>query len=354
MPDTIALVEPAWTPTEGALLASAASGQAHDALASLEAQLATCTGQHDAVVVASFEDAITALLMATEIGPGHEVVTGALGDDRLAAAVHRVGATLVPVDVDPGHLGPSEAALDKAITGQTRAVITGPVDGDSRMIEPAAAVCVRHEVALIEVVGPWLGLQANGRPLGARGRASVIDLGSTVPYGAQRGGAIATSDDTLASACRRIRSTGDGPSPARMPSILCTLADHRLSRLGPIGDACHEAADTYVRSLAGVGELALPTLPSRANTMWSRFVVRLDDALSPAERDDILDGLARHDIECVLATTLHPGASKTCPTAAVLAPRLLALPLHANLSCTDAALVSQTLELMIQRATFSR
>jgi dTDP-4-amino-4,6-dideoxygalactose transaminase len=353
VPDTISLVEQAWTPSEGALLESAASGRGLDGLESLEAQIATWTGQHDAVVVASFEDALTALLMATDIGPGHEVLTGALGDARLAAAVHRVGAKLVPVDVDPIHLGPTEAALNAAITPHTRAVMTGPLDGAIGMLEPAAAVCVRHEVALIEVVGPWLGLHANGRPVGARGRASVIDLGSMVPHGAQRGGAVATSDDTLATACRRLRSDNDGPSPSHMPSLLCTLADHRLSRLSQIADACNEAADTYVRSLAGVGALTLPTLPRGGNTWWSRFVVRLDDALSQRERDDILEGLKRHDIECAMATTLHSGAGETCPTAAVLAPRLLALPLHARLSCSDAALVSQTLELMLQRATFS-
>jgi dTDP-4-amino-4,6-dideoxygalactose transaminase len=132
---------------------------------------------------------------------------------------------------------------------------------------------------------------------------------------------------------------------------MAAMAAARLGRIEDINSACMRAAETYVRTLAGRGELTLPTLTGRA---WPRFVVRLDDTLETSERDEVLDGLARHDIEACTATDTASTAGDTCPRAMAMAPRLLALPLHAQLSTADATLVAQTLELMLQRATFQR
>lgn len=350
MPDTIRLVEPAFNQEELPAIAAALSGTADNAVPDVEQAVANCTRQHDAVAVASFEDAAVMLLMASGVGPGKEVVAGGLLDARLEAAVRRVGARLVYVDVDPVHLGPNVEALEHAMTASTRAVLAGPIDGNCTMVEAVAAACVRQEVAFIEIVGAWLGLQAGDRPLGARGRAAIVDLGGLSPYGVEHGGAVATSDNTLACACRALR-TASGPAPCTLPPSMAVIAALRLARLDAINEACTSAAGTYVRALAGTAELTLPALQGPA---WPRFVVRLDDALSEAERNEILDGMHRHDIEVCRTVETTTSAAETCPRAVAMAPRLLTLPLHAQLSNADASLVAQTLELMIQRATFQR
>ena len=354
MPETIALVEPAFAPDELLVLEAALQARAQASIEQVEADLARRTGQTDAITTGTYEDAAVLLLQASGIQAGDEVIIGALVDPRIEEAVRRAGACPTAVDVDPSHLGPATQAIEVAVTSATRAVIAGPVDGDMTMIDSVASACIRQEVAFIECVGPWLGMQAAGRPAGARGRAALIDLGRRVPHGVDQLGAVSTSDDTLAKTCRAMRSSGDGVAPSVPGQVVAATASARLGRLGAIQDTCAIVAETYVRSLAGQSSLSLPAMVGSPDARWSRMVVRLDDDLSESERDEIISGLARHDIEAVAAIGLARDAQDTCPVATSLAPRLLALPLHAKLSTADTQLISQTLELMIDRATFHR
>ncbi|MCH2137577.1 MAG: DegT/DnrJ/EryC1/StrS family aminotransferase [Phycisphaerales bacterium] len=351
MPDSIHLVEPAIAPDECAAVTAALLGRTPDAVPRFETALAARCQQTDAVTTATYEDAAVLLLQATGVGPGCEVLSGGLIDPRLAGAVALVGASLVCVDVDPMHLGPSADALDAALTRDTRAVFAGPIDGSMAMVDTVAAACVRHEVAFVEVVGPWAGIQTETSTAGARGRAALVDVGRATPWGIERGGGVVTSDDTLAAACRSMCSSVDGPMPAAMSPAQAVQAMGRLERIDDTMDACRRAAESYVRALAGAKDITLPTLQHQH---WARFIVRLDDALADDERDEIIAGMGRHEIEIAPASSLPSQATDTCSLAAALAPRLIALPLHGRLDDSTAHLVAQTLELMVQRSTFKR
>jgi dTDP-4-amino-4,6-dideoxygalactose transaminase len=354
LPETIALVEPAFDPDELFVVKAALQAHAEPSLEQLEVDVAKHTGQTDAIAASSYEDAAVLLLQASGIGDGDDVVMGALHDARLASAVQRIGASLVVVDVNPSHLGPADAALADAMSTRTRAVIAGSIDGDMRMIDSVASACVRQEVAFIECVGPWLGMQTNGRLAGARGRAALVDLGQGVPHGVDTLGVITTSDDTLAHTCKAMRSLRDGVAPAMPGQVLGAIAAARLARLATIHNTCSDIAEAYIHSLAGQSMLSLPAMVGSADARWARMIVRLDDDLSQAERDEIIGGLARHDIEIAPAIGLWADAPQACPVATLLAARLIALPMHANLQVADAQLIAQTLELMIERATFHR
>lgn len=352
MPDTIALVEPSFAPDDLQVVEAALRCGAPSARQEVAAHVAALTEQTCGVTVRGYEDAALLLLRAAGVGPGDDVIITALADPRIAAAVARSGAATVTVDVDPTHLGPARASLDDAATARTRAMFAGPLDGDWGMLEPVAAACVGHEVAFFECVGPWLGMQAGSHALGARGRAALVDLGATVPHGVEHLGVITTSDDTLAGTCRALRSGVDGVSPADASDVQCALAAARIDRLDAIHDACRTVAEAYVRDLAGLARLSLPAIVGSPHARWTRLVVRLDDDLSDTERSEILTGMHRHDIDA--AQQFVDGTDAECPVAAAMARRLVSLPLHANLRPSDAALVSQTLDLMIERATFHR
>ncbi len=354
LPETIALVEPAFAPDELMVVEAALKGRGGHPIDQVESDVARHTGQTDAIATGSYEHAAVLLLQASGIQEGDNVIMSALVDPRIEAAVRRVGASPNIVDIDPSHLGPATQAIESAVSSTTRAVIAGSIDGDMRMVDSVASACVRQEIAFIECVGPWLGMQLDGRAAGARGRAALIDLGQGVPHGVDQLGIVSTSDDTLAQHCRAMRSTGDGVSPAMPGRVTAAIASARLGRLPLIHESCAVVSETYVRSLAGQSSLSLPAIVGSPDARWARMVVRLDDELSDAERDEILAGLGRHDIEAVPAASLAPNAKDTCPVAASLAPRLVALPLHANLRAADTQLISQTLELMIDRATFHR
>ncbi|MCH2136403.1 MAG: DegT/DnrJ/EryC1/StrS family aminotransferase [Phycisphaerales bacterium] len=354
MPDIIALVDTSCSAQDLAGLEQTLDVAPAAAATQLESSVAELTNQSLGVATTSLEDAACMLLRGAGVGAGDEVAISALSDPRIEAAVHRCGARSVHMDVDPSHLGPRRASLDEVVTGATKAVIAGPVDGDTRMLEPLAAACVQHEIAFYEFVGPWLGTQAGQYPVGGRGRAALVDLGAQVVHGVDHTGVVVTSDDTLAQACMDTRAEIDGVSPAAPSGLTCQLAWARLKRLDDLHRHTAEVAEAYVRTLAGLGALSLPAMVGSPEARWSRLIVRLDDDLSEQERDEIITGMRRHDIEVACAVERCEEALANCPVARGLSGRLLALPLHGRMTTADATLVAQTLDLMIERATFHR
>lgn len=62
-------------------------------------------------------------LLAMEIGPGDEVIVSANTFIATWLAVSRVGATIVPVDLDPRTYNVTPDSIAGSVTARTRAII---------------------------------------------------------------------------------------------------------------------------------------------------------------------------------------------------------------------------------------
>src|SRR5687768_15625835 len=89
----------------------------------LERELARSIGVAEAVTMSSGTDAILATLMALGIGPGDEVITPTFSFFATAGCVSRVGATPVFVDIDPLTFNVDPAAVARALTPRTKAIL---------------------------------------------------------------------------------------------------------------------------------------------------------------------------------------------------------------------------------------
>lgn len=342
-----------------ALQASSPHGSTH--LAAFEETMALRTARTHAVAIASAEQALPTLLAAMGITNGREVILPALGETACLRAVRRVGATPRFAECDPGTLVPQAATTEAVMTNKTAAVITAHGDGWGSGLPKIADACARREIPFIELVGTKIGSTCAGALAGSLGRAAIIDLSTRSIISGGEGAVIVTDDKCLADRCRGGDYTQcDNPHRADpMAELNAALALSQAGRLSSIITRCTSAAEQYMVGLSSIPELLLPATTPDTQSSWSRYVVRLDETFSANDRDEIIRGMQRHDIAAGVGLVHLPSVwdaaiEGECPISASIATRTIALPIHADLTGRDIDLICQTLQLMIQRATFSK
>lgn len=364
MPSNIYLSNPTVTPLDIRLLTEALQSSSPMKSAhrtALESTIAACTGCTHAVAIASAEQALSTLLHAMGIGPGHDVILPGLGDAACIRAVRRIGSTAHFAECDPGTLMPTSRSIEAVVTPATTAVLAGHGDGWGSGLPDIAACCGRIEVPFVELVATRLGSHWATVPAGSLGRAAVVDLSTRSLMSGGEGAVIVTDDAHLADACRAgdFVTCQNAHRADPMPESTAALASAQLTRMNGIIEVCRGIAERYTVSLSQMPELLLPAMTPDAMSSWSRYIVRLDETFSFEDRDEIIRGMQRHDIHADVGLahlpTIWNGATDgICPVAASIATRTIALPIHPELAHRDVDLICQTLQLMIQRASFRR
>ena len=371
MIDPIPTPQPRPLPGDAEALAEALRTARGHEVGRLEDRLASLAGRPFGVAIGSPGAAFEVALRALGIGPGDEVLLPALGSVEAADAVSRVHATPVFADVDPRSLGLCPKAVESRIGDRTRAIVVTTLLGDAGGLEAIANLAARNEVPLVEDASDALGASHGGRPIGKFGRVALLALTDDRPVAAAGATVLATHDDVLATRCRRFRGDRSPDETLDRVGVDSPLDDfraaiglNRLRRLAEALEVRRSIADTYVRRLSGQSDLILPAPRGDGGGAWPRFVVRLSDRFSSHERDEVLEGMRRHEIFATTGPVATPlltrhghrtgHAEGAFPVAERAAGRSITLPFHEGLSEPEIDLVCQTLDLMIQRTSFRR
>lgn len=175
----------------------------------LEKQLANYVGVKHCIAVSSGTDSLMITLMALGVGPGDEVITVPYSWISTAEVIALVGATPVFVDIEPDTYNIHIDLIEKAITPKTKAIMPVSLFGQMPNYEAINKIAAKYQIPVIEDGAQSFGASQNGKM-----SCGTTLIGSTSFFPAKPlgcygdGGAIFTSDDSLAAVMRAIRTHG--------------------------------------------------------------------------------------------------------------------------------------------------
>lgn len=308
-----------------------------------------------ALGVANGTDALYLALKACGVGAGDEVITVSHSFIATAEAIVNLGAVPVYVDVDPETYTLDPARLTPAITSKTRAIIPVHLYGQMADMDPIMEIARQYGLVVIEDACQAHGAEYKGRRAGSIGDAAAWSFYMGKNLGAYGdAGAITTNSKAVADHIRLLRDHGSKVKyehdemgiNSRLDELQAVVLRVKLPYLDQWNAARRAHADTYRRLL----EEAYVTLPAEASYgkhVYHLFVVQTDD------RDRVREVLASHGI----ATGIHypiaihdqiasrsigrvVGSMKVTDS---LAPRILSLPMYAELESDQLEFVSGAL-----------
>jgi dTDP-4-amino-4,6-dideoxygalactose transaminase len=174
-----------------------------------EEAFANYCGVRHAIAVNSGTSALHLALLAAGVGPGDEVITVSFTFVATVAAIEYCGARPAFVDIDPATFNIDVAAIERAITPRTKAILPVHLFGQPADMDAINAIAQRHRLKVIEDAAQAHGAEYKGRRAGTFGELGCFSFYPTKNLGAcGEGGIVTTNDDSLARNIRLLRDWG--------------------------------------------------------------------------------------------------------------------------------------------------
>jgi dTDP-4-amino-4,6-dideoxygalactose transaminase len=314
---------------------------------SFENEVAAFVGARFAVGCASGSDALLLSLLALRIAPGDEVITTPFTFVATAAAVARVGAVPVFVDIEDETLNIDPSLIRVAITERTRAVIPVHLFGLAANLEPILQVAEEHKLAVVEDAAQAIGARYRGVQVGSWGSLGCFSFFPSKNLGAVGdGGLVTTNDSALAEQLRLLRMHGSDRkyhyqilgTNSRLDALQAAILRVKLAHLEEWTGARQNRAERYVALFAEHGVerfVRLPSAPADRFHVYNQFVIRCP------ERDLLREFMRDRGIptEIYYPKPLHLQPAFTYlgykpgqfPKAEVASREVLALPIYPEL-----------------------
>lgn len=320
-----------------------------------EEEFAAYCGAAHCVGLSNGLDALHLVLRAWDIRPGDEVIVPAHTFIATWLAVAATGATPVAADVDPRTFNLDPSAVERAVTGRTRAVIPVHLYGQPADLDPILAIAARHGFRVLEDAAQAHGARYHRRRAGALGHAAAFSFYPSKNLGAVGDGGAVTTDDPRTA--ERVRLLANYGSPrkyehvargmnCRLDEVQAAVLRVKLGCLDEWNRRRSTVAAAYTAALAG-SSLVAPEVPPDMEPVWHLYVVRAADRTSVQHR------LAAFGIQTLIhypsppylqpAFAGHAPLAPAMPVATALADDVLSLPIGPHMTPDQVATVAAAL-----------
>jgi dTDP-4-amino-4,6-dideoxygalactose transaminase len=313
-------------------------------VAAFEAEFAAYLGARHGVGVNSGTDALILALGSAGVGPGAEVITTPFTAIPTYSAIRHTGATPIFADIDPGTMLMDLAAVERALTPRTRAVVAVHLFGNAVDVEALRRI-VGPEVFILEDCAQSHGAAVRGRRTGTLGDAGAFSFYPTKNLGGYGdGGLVTTESAALADDVRRKRMYGmiskdafvvDGVN-SRLDELQAAILRVKLRHL--------DAMNARRRALAALYAQLLPAEHLRPQVVHPDVepVHHVYAALCRDRRDELVAALERDGIQ---TNVYYPmplprqeayrrvfSDTPSVPEAEGVCARVIALPLYPEMA----------------------
>jgi dTDP-4-amino-4,6-dideoxygalactose transaminase len=191
-----------------AVLESRVWGGYHPVVAELERQFALFHGATHGIATTNGTVSLEIALAAAGVASGDEVIVPPITFIASATAILRVGAVPVFADVDADTLNLSPAAVERAITSRTRAIIAVHFAGHPVDLDAFVDLCEQRRLILIEDCAHAPGASWRGRPVGSFGAFGSFSFQASKNLTSGEGGILITSTPKLAERASSLANQG--------------------------------------------------------------------------------------------------------------------------------------------------
>ncbi len=329
-------------------------------VAELEQKLAAFCGARHCVGVSSGTDALQIALMAEGVGPGDAVFLPAFTYTATAEVPLVLGATPVFCDVDPRTFQIDPANLQARIASvrgqgrlRPRALIGVDLFGQPADWPALSRIAADEGLFTLDDCAQSFGAALHGQRLGRAAEATATSFFPSKPLGAYGdGGALFTESDERAALYRSLRTHGEGVARyevlrtgmnGRLDTLQAAVLLSKLSVFEHELAARERIAATYDARLGNA--VTIPARVPDSASAWAIYAILLPDA---AARERMQSGLKAVGVPSAVYyprplhrqpayRDAHDGAS--LPVSEDLAARIMALPIHPDMSESDVARV---------------
>jgi dTDP-4-amino-4,6-dideoxygalactose transaminase len=286
-----------------------------------EARFGKYVGAEHAIAVSSCTAALHLALAAIGLNAGDEVILPTMTFAASGEVILYFNAKPVLVDSIPGSFHIDPAAVERAITSRTRAIMPVHYGGYPCEMDAILEIAQRHGLKVIEDAAHALPSSYKGRPVGAIGDITCFSFYATKTLTTGEGGMITTGDAAYAEKMRSLslhgiskdawkRYSADGTwrydiqeagYKYNFTDLQAALGLVQLAKCEAMSRARAEIAARYDRALDRSDAFEIPEAPSDVEHARHLYVILVNPRALRINRDRVIEELKNRGI----GTSVH-------------------------------------------------
>ncbi|MBS0031701.1 DegT/DnrJ/EryC1/StrS family aminotransferase [Chitinophaga sp. 22321] len=313
--------------------------------------LQTYLGSKHVIPCANGTDALQIAMMALGLEPGDEVITPSFTFIATAEVIALLHLKPVFVDVDPQTYCLDVAAIEKAITPKTKAIVPVHLYGHVADMEPLMALAAKHNLYVIEDNAQAIGADYTFKDGSKKKAGAIGHIGCTSFFPSKNlgcygdGGAIFTNDDELAAKLRMVANHGQSARyyhdvvgcNSRLDSVQAAVLNIKLPLLDEYIAARRAVADAYDAAFAGIPQITTPYRAPYSYHVFHQYTLQLNGA----DRNELQQYLSTKGVPAMIYYPVpghrqkmfedFGGAAYNLPVTDNLTTKVISLPIHTEM-----------------------